>query len=47
MCEVRDIPPHGGVVDVQEEIVVVDVHSELEALDKLVVADQVMEESPR
>ena len=46
VSEIRNIPPDGGMVNVQEEIVVIDVHRQLEPLDKLVVADQVMEESP-
>ena len=46
MSEIRNIPPDCGVVNVQEEIVVIDVHSQLEPLDQLVVADQVVEESP-
>ena len=46
MSEIRNIPPDGGMVNVQEEIVVINVHCQLEPLDKLVVADQVVEESP-
>ncbi len=46
MSEIRNIPPDCGVVNVQEEIVVIDVHSQLEPLYQLVVADQVVEESP-
>ena len=46
MSEIRNIPPDCGVVNVQEEIVVIDIHRQLEPLDKLVVTDQVMEESP-
>ena len=46
MSEIRNIPPDCGVVNVQEEVVVIDVHSQLEPLDQLVVADQVVEESP-
>ena len=46
MSKIRNIPPDCGVVNVQEEIVVIDVHRQLEPLDQLVVADQVVEESP-
>ena len=46
MSEIRNIPPDCGVVNVQEEVVVIDVHSQLEPLYQLVVADQVVEESP-
>ena len=46
VSEIRNIPPDGGMVNVQEEIVVINVHCQLEPLDKLVVADQVVEESP-
>ena len=45
MSEIRNIPPDCGVVNVQEEIVVIDIHRQLEPLYQLVVADQVMEES--
>ena len=37
--KVGDLPPHRGVVDVHEQVVVVDVHGQLEALDQLVVPD--------
>ena len=37
--KVGDLPPHCGVVDVHEQVIVVDVHGQLEALDKLVVPD--------
>ena len=46
VSEIRNIPPDCGVVNVQEEIVVIDVHSQLKPLDQLVMADQVVEESP-
>ena len=39
VSEIRNLPPDGGMVNVQEEIVVVNVHCQLEPLDKLVVAD--------
>ena len=46
MGQVWDAPPHGGVVDVQVKVVVVDIHGQLEALHQLVVSDQVVEKSP-
>lgn len=39
VSEIRNLPPDGGMVNVQEEIIVVNVHCQLEPLDKLVVAD--------
>ena len=46
MGQVRHIPPHSGVVDVQVKVVVVDIHGQLEAFHQLVVSDQVVEKSP-
>ena len=44
MSEIRHVPSDGGVVNVHEEIVLVHVHGELEPLDQLLVAHQVVEE---
>ena len=44
VSEIRHVPSDGGVVNVHEEIVLVHVHGELEPLDQLLVAHQVVEE---
>ena len=44
MSKIRHVPSDGGVVNVHEEIVLVHVHGELEPLDQLLVAHQVVEE---
>ena len=47
MSQILNIPPDSSVMNIHEQVVIIDIHRQLETLHQLIMSHQVEEESSR